>query len=115
MAIYRQIIKGKNSNTLEVDATDADLADLEALLEGEVQKFDLKSSGGSTAPYPSTLNCKRFSCGDHTTKVSCSFNIPHAKPSAYTPDFEAVVVGAFDASFNSTVACDYMNLLYDRN
>ena len=115
MAIYSQTIKGKSVKFSEIDATEADLTDLEALLEGEVTKFDLKSSGGSSSPYPASLNRKKFSCGDKDTSVSCSFTVPHCKETAYTPDFEAVVIGAFDASPQSSVKADYMNLLYDRN
>ena len=91
------------------------MTDLLTLLEGEVSNFDLKSTGGSVSAYPTELNRKKFSCGDRTTKVSCSFTIPHAKVTAFTPDFEAVVVGAFDASFDSAIKADYSNLLYDRN
>jgi len=115
MAIISQFIKQKSVKWFEVNATDADLVGLEAILEGSVTKFNLKSTGGSVSAYPLALNRKKFSGGDKTTKVSCSFTIPHAKETAFTPDFEAVVVGAFDASFDSAVASDYMNLLYDRN
>jgi len=115
MAIYSQTIKGKSVKFSEIIATDADLTDLEGLLEGKVTKFDLKSTGGSVSAYPAVINRKKFSCGDKGTSVSCSFTVPHCKATAYTPDFEAVVIGAFDASFDSSVKSDYTNLLYDRN
>lgn len=115
MPIIKQVIKGRQVNSLDVTATTADTTALLALLEGTITVFDEKSSGGSASAYPLVLNRKRFSCGDKTTNVSCSFNVPHLKPTAYTPDLEAVVIGAFDASFDSSVKSDYMNLLYDRN
>jgi len=115
MAVISQKVKGKTVKFFQVDATSADLVDLEALLEGEVSKFESKSTGGSATAYPAQLNRKKFSCGDKTTHVSCSFTIPHVKATVYTPDIEAVVVGAFDASFDSSVKADYTNLLYDRN
>lgn len=115
MAILKQTIKDKSVGFLEIDATAADLSALEVILEGEVTKFDLKSSGGAVAPYPAAINRKKFSCGDRDTHVSCSFTVPHCKLTAFTPDFEAVVIGSFDASFDSAVKSDYMNLLYDRN
>lgn len=115
MPIIKQVIKGRQVGSLDITASTADITALLALLEGTVTVFDEKSTGGSVATYPAELNQKRFSCGDRTTKVSTSFKIPHAKATAFTPDFEAVVIGAFDASPESSVKCDYMNLLYDRN
>lgn len=115
MPVLKQKINGRNVNTLETEATAGDLTDLLALLEGEVTEYELKSSGGAVAPYPLTLNSKKLSCGNKTSKISCAFSVKHAKPTAYINDFEAVVVGAFDANFESSVKADYSNLLYDRN
>lgn len=115
MPIIKQKVKGKSVGYLDVTATEADLADLGVLLEGEVTIFDEKASGGSVSPYPLELNRKKFSCGDRDTGVSTSFTVPHCRVTAYKPDFKAVVVGAFDAHPDSVVKCDYMNLLYDRN
>ena len=113
--IIKQTIKGRSVGYMNIDISDADATDLTAILEGEVSVFDEKSTNGTSSAYPTELNRKKFSCGDKSSKTSCSFTVPHAKPTAYTPDFEAVVVGAFDASFESDVKADYMNLLYDRN
>lgn len=115
MPVLKQKIHGRSASTLEVDATTADLAPLLALLEGEVTEYELKSSGGAVAPYPAMLNSKKFSCGNKTQKISCSFSIKHLKPTAFITDVEAVVVGAFDANYESTIKADYANLLYDRN
>jgi hypothetical protein len=115
MPIIRQTIKGRTVKSLDVEATAADLTALQALLAGEVSVFDLQSTGGSTAPYPTDLNRKRFSCGSKLHKISCSFNIQHMKPTAHIADVEAVVVGAFDASYDSSIKATYTNLLYDKN
>lgn len=115
MAYIKQSIKGKSVAHITVDATTADLAGLQAILEGEVLTYDLKASGGSVAVYPATLNKKKMSCGDRTTKISCSFTIPHAKSTARISQIEAVVIGAFDASYDVNTKADYANLLYDRN
>lgn len=115
MPVIKQKIKGRTVNTLVTEATTGDLTDLMALLEGEVTDYDLKSSGGAVAPYPLALNTKKFSCGNKTSKISCAFSVKHLKPTAFINDIEAVVVGAFDASYDSTVKADYTNLLYDRN
>lgn len=115
MPIIHQRVKGKTVKYLDIQASSADLTELNSILEGEITTFDLKSSGGSATVTPATLNRKKFSCGDKDTHVSCSFTVPHVKATAFTPDLEAVVIGAFDASFDSAVKADYMNLLYDRN
>lgn len=115
MAIVKQVIKGRTVRTLEVDASEANIADLVSILAGEVSLFELKSEGGSTSPLPATMNRKRFSCGNRTQKISCSFNVPHVKNSAYINDFETAVIGNFDADYESSIKADYCNLLYDRN
>lgn len=115
MPIIKQVIKGKSVGYLDVTATDADLLDLEALLEGEVTKYDEKASGGTVSPYPANLNRVKLSCGNKDAGISTSSTLPHVKETAYKPDFKAVVVGAFDANPTSSLKADYMNLLYNRN
>ena len=115
MPKINQKIKGKTVKYIDVEASTADLTELNALLEGEIVTFDLKSEGGAVAPYPTSLNRKKFSCGDRDSSVSCSFTVPHCKETAYITDFESAVIGNFDASYESSVTADYTNLLYDRN
>lgn len=115
MAYITQKIKGKTVKYLNVEATEGDLTDLKAILAGEVSSFDQKSTGGSVAPYPLTLNRKKFSCGNKTNKLSCTFTIPHVKANVYTPTLEGVVINAFDASFDSTIKATHTSLLYDKN
>ncbi|MFA6195657.1 MAG: hypothetical protein WC656_03320 [Sulfurimonas sp.] len=121
MAIYSQSANDKSIKWFDITATAGDLTALEALLEGKVAKFNEVSNGGTTTTYPAKLNTKKLSCGKLTmvngkqVRVSCSFKIPHVKPSKTSIDIKAVVVGAFDADFVSTAKCEYMNLFYDRN
>jgi len=115
MAIIKQVIHGKTVKVINIDATLSDLTELQSILEGEVTLFGLASKGGNVAPLPAVLNRKKFSCGNRAAKISCSFSVPHVKPTAFTPNFEAVVIGAFDANYEVSNKADYMNLLYDRN
>ena len=115
MAYIKQTIKGKSVASLTIEATAGDLLALTGLLEGQITTYDEKANGGSVAVYPVELNRKKMSCGDKTTKVSCSFTIPHAKSTARISQIEAVVIGAFDASYDVSTKASYANLLYDKN
>ncbi len=115
MPFITQKIKGKSVKFLNVDATAGDIAELQAILAGEISTFDQKSTGGAVAPYPLKLNRKKFSVGNKTNKLSCSFTVPHLKDNVYTPAIEAVVINAFDASFESTIKATHTSLLYDKN
>lgn len=116
MSYIKQVILGKTVKVVDVVATAGDLTALTDLMDGEIQTFDVKSSGGvALATTPSVLNQKRFSCGDRDQNLSCSFKVPHAKATAGKSDFKAVVVGFFDANYETASKATYMNLLYDRN
>ena len=116
MSYIKQIVKGRTVKVLDVVASAGDLTALTDLMDGEIHTFDVKSSGGTAlAVTPTELNQKRFSCGDRDQNLSCSFKVPHVKATAGKSDFKAVVVGAFDANYETSSKCTYMNLLYDRN
>jgi len=115
MSYIKQIVKGKTVKTLNVTASADDLTALTDLMDGQIETYDEKSSGGSDIATPAQLNRKRFSCGDRSQNLSCSFTVPHVKAGANKSDFKAVVVGKFDANYQSTTKATYMNLLYDRN
>ena len=116
MAYVKQNIKGKSRKYIDVTATAADLTALTDLMDGEIEIYSVSSSGGTaTATTPTDLNRKKFSCGNRAGELSCSFTIPHVKAGAVKSDFKAVVVGQFDANYDTTTKADYMNLLYDRN
>jgi len=115
MSYVKQIVKGRTVRTLDVVASADDLTALTDLMDGQVDVYDEKSSGGTDIATPAELNRKRFSCGDKSQNLSCSFTVPHVKAGANKSDFKAVVVGKFDANYDSTTKSTYMNLLYDRN
>jgi len=115
MAYLTQRIKGRTVKTVDVQASADDLTALTDLMDGEIDQYDVKSSGGTAVATPAELNQKRFSCGDKEAHLSCSFKIPHVKAGANKSDFKALVVGKFDANFISSSKATYLNLLYDRN
>jgi len=115
MAYIKQVIKGKTVRTLDVEASADDTTSLTDLMDGQVEVYDVKSSGGTAVDTPAELNRKKFSCGDRDEHLSCSFTVPHVKAGKNKADFKTVVVGAFDANYDTTTKCSYMNLLYDRN
>lgn len=115
MSIIKQTIKGRSVNSLSIVATTADLADLQALLEGEVTTYETKSTGGTSSPYPTDLNTKKYSVGDKATGLSGSFTIKHIKPTADINDVENVVINAFDANSETTVKSDRCSMFYDAN
>ena len=115
MSYVKQIVKGKVVKTISVDAGADDLTALTDLMDGEIETYDEKSSGGTDIEAPAQLNRKKFSCGDKGEHLSCSFTVPHVKAGATKSDFKALVVGKFDANYISTIKATYMNLLYDRN
>lgn len=87
---------------------------LKPLLAGLVEEFTLKAQGGTPAPAPQSLNRKRIAVGDSTQKISCSFTVPHLKETALYTDIEGAILGKFDAHYDQSVKCDYVNLIYDK-
>jgi len=115
MSYIKQVVKGKTVKTINVAGTAADITALTDLMDGQIELYDEKSSGGTDVATPAQLNRKKFSCGDRSQNLSCSFTIPHVKAGATKSDFKAVVVGKFDANYITASKATYMNLLYDRN
>jgi hypothetical protein len=112
MPLIRQIIKGKTVRSLDVVASDADVAPLIALLAGQVDTYELESTAGTAGTLPALLNAKKFSVRSNDG-ISCSVSIPHVKTSVQKNDMTAVVVGAFDAHWDLSTKADKMNLFYD--
>ena len=112
--MYTQSIGSKSVGFLMVVASAADLTVLEGLMEGKVEKYDLKSSGGTAAPMPAVLNTKKFSCGKKSQHYRCSFKVPHLKTTKTANDVFAHVVGNFDANFDVSTSCDYCNVLLSK-
>ncbi|WP_456400169.1 hypothetical protein [Persephonella sp.] len=109
--MLRQTLSGITNN-VKADGVEDELI---PLLAGLVEKFEKKGSGGTSTAHPVELNTKRYSVGDSSQKISCSFRVPHVKESVTYSDVEAVVVGKFDAHYDQTTKCDYLNLIYDKS
>ena len=109
--MLKQVINGKTVSTIYIEGSSADLDAFKGLLEGRVDEYDLKSSGGTAAPLPDKLNSKRFSVGKADEYISCSFRI-HLLPSPKNQfDVRDAVVGKFDAHYDVSVSCDYCRMI----
>ena len=109
--MYTQTVGGKSAGLLTVDASSADLTALEDLMEGAVEKYELKSSGGTVAAMPAVMNLKKFSCGKKSQNYRCSFKVPHLKTTKTANDVAAHVANNFDANFDVSTTCDYCNII----
>lgn len=108
--MIRQTLSGVVS-TVKCDGAEDDIL---PLLAGRCEVYDLKFSGGSYSPHPAVLNRKRIAVGNKSHKVSCSFSVPHMKPTASYVDIEGALLGKFDAHYDVDFKCDYVNLIYDK-
>jgi len=117
VVMLRQYINGAWVNTISVDATADDLTALKSILEGKVEEWDSKASGGTKADLPDTLNPMRFAVGKdggtYHSKKSCSFRVHHIKPDKTSEDVKTLVVGNFDARYDLDEKCEYCRLIAD--
>lgn len=112
MALIRQIIKGKTVKSLDLLASESDVAPLIALLAGQIDTYNLESTSGTAGTLPATLNMKKFSVRN-SNGTGCSVSIPHVKTTVQKNDLKAVVVGAFDSHWDLSTKAEKMNLFYD--
>jgi len=116
--VLKQRINGKTVATLYVEGSAGDIGALKALMEGQVDEYELKSSGGTSAALPTQLESKRCSVGkkvDAYSRVSCVFRIPHLPASKSEDDVRNAVLGKFDCHYDLTEACEYFNYLKGGN
>ena len=113
-------INGESAGIVDAVATEADMDVLKGLIDGKIEVYDLKSSGGTALEKaPTELNAFKFSVGkkDALNPASAdraSVKIPHVKPTKSWTDMEPTIVGAFDASFDVATKCAYATLYYNR-
>ena len=113
-------IGGKSAGVVSANGSADDLTALQSLIEGKVEIYDKKGEGGtSITSAPAKLNAFRFGVGkkdatDTRVATRASVKIPHVKVSKDFKDIRPAVVGEFDASFESSVKCDYANLYYNK-
>jgi hypothetical protein len=101
---------------MEVD--DGVVDALSKLMVGLVEIFDLKASGGKEmSQTPEPLNQVRMSVRtfdkDGST-IGCAFRIPHVNPALAYKDLENLVVGKFDAYWNSDLKASDVSIIYDK-
>ncbi|MDD5400758.1 MAG: hypothetical protein PHQ93_06205 [Sulfurimonas sp.] len=86
----------------------ADATTLSAILVGKLQTWKLESEGG-TAITVATPNYIRFAVGKKgiSNRQSTSVFVPHMKNTKTLKDIESVVIGNWDADFQTTSKCEY--------
>ena len=103
--------------TIEVD--DKVASNLQKILVGLVEVFDQKASGGTAvATTPNPLNLVRISVramASDGSQISCSFRVPHVKPTVDYKTLDGLIRGKFDAYWNDGVQkCEDVAIIYDK-
>jgi len=112
MALLRQIINGQRVNTINVDASADDLNALKSLLEGKVEEWEKKAEGRTAASKPAIPNLMRFACGKNgKPRYSCAFTLRHVDLAKDEQDVKSLVIGAFDASWETAEKAEYCHLI----
>ncbi|NOQ31681.1 MAG: hypothetical protein GQ570_11220 [Helicobacteraceae bacterium] len=114
MPLIRQTVKSKYK-TNDIVASDADLAIVVGMMEGIIETYDEKASGGTDITTPSTMNLVKISVSRPADKLSAMVSIPHLKPTKNEKDIFAQIA-LFDADYNSTlkatkIACRYNKVI----
>lgn len=117
--MLKQVMGGRTINTLNGQMSTALTTAVIALLVGEVTEYEEKASGGTVmATIPTTgLNAKRLSVGKkglNNNFESAFISLPHVKSTKSFNDLKTHMVGNFDSSYETTTACEYCNLYYDK-
>ena len=117
MALLRQYINGNRVQTLNVQASADDLDALKGLLEGKIEEWESKATGGSKADLPEDLNTMKFRIGKvegMSSRESCAFTIHHVDPAKSDDDVRNVVIGKFNASWNVDDNAEYCDPIYNK-
>ena len=117
MALLRQYIDGVRVQSLHIQASDDDLTALKGLLEGKVEEWESKATGGSKADLPDVLNTMKFRIGKiqaEGTRDSCAFTVHHLDPAKSEDDVRSVVIGKFNASWNVEDNAEYCDPIYKK-
>ena len=112
MALLRQYFNGQRVNTLSVEASADDLNALKGLLDGKVEEWETKATGGTATAMPETLNSQRWVA--RKGKLSCAFRIHHIEPTKLEDDVDDYIIGKFDTGYyDGAVKCDEAYPIYD--
>ncbi|WP_324171714.1 hypothetical protein [Sulfurimonas sp.] len=111
MPLITQTIKGRSVNRVAILASEADLTDVLALLEGEVTQYKEEGTAGTSEPYPYSKNTKKFSVRKDENSVSVT--IRHCKASVGTRAIRAAAIGKLDCDWETAIKAEKLNLFYD--
>ena len=103
--------------TMEVD--DKVVSNLQKIMAGLVEVFDLKASGGKAIEQtPEPLNRVRISVrafDKDGSQISCSFTVPHVNPAVDYKTLDGLVRGKFDAYWaDKTLKASDVAIIYDK-
>jgi hypothetical protein len=118
MPLLRQYINGQRVHSLSVQASADDLNALKSLLEGKVEEWETKATGGTAIPMPDALNKMRFRIGKNVgggDRKSCAITLHHVDPAKSDEDVRSAVIGKFNASWNVDENAEYCDPIYNRN
>ena len=118
MALLRQYINGQRVHTLSVQASADDLNALKSIMEGKIEEWETKATGGTATAMPDVLNKMRFRVGKYETsgsRESCAITLHHVDPAKNEDDVRNIVIGNFNASWNVDVKAEYCDPIYNKN
>ncbi|CZE48931.1 hypothetical protein [Campylobacter geochelonis] len=116
--MLKQYISGLQTTTVNVIASDADLAKIAAIMEGSVETYKSAGQGGTAGTLPATLNKKTFilgAKGEMGARKSTQVSFPHVKPASQFTDISASIVGQFTIGYepDKVQKCDYAKMKFD--
>jgi len=117
MALLRQYINGQRVQTLSVQASADDLNALKGLMEGKIEEWETKATGGTSTAMPDDLNKMRFrigKLGEAGSRESCAITLHHVDPAKDEDDVRNVVIGKFQASWNVSDKAEYCDPIYNK-
>jgi hypothetical protein len=113
MALLRQYFNGQRVNSLSVEASADDLNALKGLLDGKVEEWETKATGGTATAMPKTLNPQKWVA--RKGKLSCAFSIHHIDPAKSIVDVANEIEAKFDVGFyDGAVKCDEAYNIYKK-
>jgi len=110
MSYIRQIINGQVIKSVNANG---DVDAIKSLLEGKIEEYDEKASGGKAIEHPAKLNTVKFRLVENTNGLSTSMKIRHLDPAKTSNDISGAIVGKFDVDYDLTTKCDEAYLAGD--
>jgi len=99
--MIKQVINGRNVHSIYAEG---EIDELKSILEGKIEEYKEKASGGKEVAHPDKLNSVRFRLKKDFK--STSMKIHHIDPAKFASDLISSITGKFDASYKLDVKCD---------